>query len=145
MDKHIAVKHIMSRNLVTVKPTELLENIQQKLTMHKIHHIPVMEGKQFVGLVSQSDLFRMEHHLTLFNTDQAIEQNKVIFSTMLAQDIMVKEIVLLNEDDTALDAIRIFKENLFHALPVVNNEGELMGILTPMDLLNYAFDDHPSI
>ena len=135
----------MSRNLVTVKPNELLENIQEKLTMHKIHHIPVVEEKQFVGLVSQSDLLRMEHHLTVFNTDQAIEQNKAIFSTMLAQDIMVKEIVLLNEEDTITDAVRIFKENLFHALPVVNNEGELTGIITPLDLLNYAFDDHPSI
>ena len=145
MDKEIAVKHIMSRDLVTVRPNETLEIVQQKLTTHKIHHAPVVEGTQFVGLVSQSDLFRMEHQMSVFGTDQAVEQNKAIFSTMLAQDIMIKEIVMLHENDTARDAVRIFKENLFHALPVINAQGELIGMVTPLDLLTYAFDDHPQI
>jgi CBS-domain-containing membrane protein len=145
MDKKIALKHIMTRDLVSVKPTDTLEHVQQKLTTHKIHHVPVVVNKQFVGLVSQSDLYRMEHHLTLFKTDKSFEQNKAIFSTMLAQDIMVTQIVTLSENDTAADAVRIFKENMFHALPVTNTHGELVGILTPLDLISYAFDDHPSI
>jgi acetoin utilization protein AcuB len=143
MDKQIAIKHIMSRDLITVKPTDTLEAIQQKLTTHAIHHIPVVDNNQFVGLLSQSDLYRMEHHLTHFKTDESQEQNKAIFTTMLAQDIMVKQLITISPDDTASDAVRIFKENIFHALPVIDSHGELIGILTPLDLLNYAFDDHP--
>ena len=145
MDKQIAIKHIMTRELISVNPTDTLETVQQKLTTHKIHHVPVVANKQFVGLVSQSDLYRMEHHLTLFKTDESFGQNKAIFSTMLAQDIMVKEIVTISENDTASDAVRIFKENMFHALPVVNQHKEIVGMLTPLDLISYAFDDHPLI
>jgi CBS domain-containing protein len=145
MDKQIAIRYIMSRDLITVKPTDTLDLVQQKLTTHNIHHVPVVEHNQFVGLVSQSDLYRMEHHLSLFRTDQAQEQNKAIFSTMLAQDIMIRQLITLGPDDKASDAVRIFKENLFHALPVVTPGGELVGMITPIDLLSYAFDDHPGI
>ena len=145
MDKQITINHIMSRDIISVRPTDTLEAVQLKLTTHKIHHVPVVENNQFVGLISQSDLYRMEHHLTVFNTDQSLEQNKAIFSTMLAQDIMVKQIITLSEHDTATDAVRIFKENMFHALPVTDAHGKLTGMLTPLDLISYAFDDHPSI
>ena len=84
MDKQITINHIMSRDIISARPTDTLEAVQLKLTKHKIHHIPVVENNQFVGLISQSDLYRMEHHLTVFSTDQSLEQNKAILPRDLA-------------------------------------------------------------
>ncbi|MEZ4980721.1 MAG: CBS domain-containing protein [Saprospiraceae bacterium] len=48
------------------------------------------------------------------------------------------KIVNLRPEDPASFAARIFGENLFHALPIVES-GKLVGIVTTFDLLKMAF------
>jgi CBS domain-containing protein len=56
-------------------------------------------------------------------------------------EIMEKKVAQLNPNDSALVAIGIFRENLFHALPIVNESNVLVGILTTYDLLTYAYNE----
>jgi acetoin utilization protein AcuB len=141
MDKWIEVRHIMTRDLITADPDETLESVKRKLIDNHIQHIPVVDGRRIVGIISKGDLHRMEHHFSLFNAEKALESNRVIFSTILASEIMVKNLVMLKENDTASIAVDLFRENLFHALPVVDPHGNLVGMITPLDLLKYAYDD----
>jgi|SRR5690554_233167 CBS domain-containing membrane protein len=145
MDRWIEVKHIMTTDLITASPDETLETVKYKLKDNHIQHIPVVEGKTIVGIISKSDLLRMEHHFTLFNSEKALQSNKQVFSTILVGEIMTKSVVKLRETDTASIAVDLFRENVFHALPVVDDKDRLVGILTPLDLLKYAFDPHPGI
>ena len=145
MDKWIEVKYIMTRDLITADPDETLESVKRKILANHIQHIPVVDGQRIVGIISKGDLHRMEHHFSLFNAEKAIESNKAIFSTVLASEIMVKNLVLLKESDTASIAVDLFRENLFHALPVVDDNGKLTGMITPLDLLKYAFDDSKAL
>jgi acetoin utilization protein AcuB len=145
MDKWIEVKHIMTSDLVTADPDETLDAVKHKLVSNHIQHIPVVEGKKIIGIISKGDIHRMEHHFTLFQSERALESNKQIFSTILASEIMSRSLVTLKETDSASIAVDLFRENLFHALPVVNNQHELVGMITPLDLLKYAFDDVPPI
>lgn len=145
MDKWIEVRHIMTRDLITSDPDEILESVRRKLIDNHIQHIPVVDGKKIVGIISKGDLHRMEHHFSLFNAEKALESNRVIFATVLASEIMVKNLVMLKENDTASIAVDLFRENLFHALPVVDTHGNLVGMITPLDLLKYAYDDSKPI
>jgi acetoin utilization protein AcuB len=54
---------------------------------------------------------------------------------------MTKQVAKLKTEDSLEMAVGFFRENLFHALPVVNDEGELVGIVTTYDLLNYAYSE----
>ncbi len=141
MNKWIEVKHIMTTDLITADPDEVLDSVRHKLISNHIQHIPVVEGKKILGIISKSDMHRMEHHFTLFKSERALESNRQIFSTILASEIMTKAVVMLKETDTASIAVDLFRENLFHALPVVNEKSELVGMITPLDLLKLAFDD----
>ncbi len=141
MDKWIEVRHIMTRDLITADPDETLESVKRKLIANNIQHIPVVDGRKILGIISKGDLHRMEHHFSVFKSEKALESNKVIFSTVLASEIMVKHLVTLKESDTASIAVDLFRENLFHALPVVDATGNLVGMITPLDLLKYAFDE----
>lgn len=145
MDKWIEVKHIMTTDLVTADPDETLDSVKHKLLANHIQHIPVVDGKKIVGIISKGDIHRMEHHFTLFQSEKALESNRQIFATILASEIMTKSLVTLKDTDAATIAVDLFRENLFHALPVVNEKGQLMGMISPMDLLRYAFDDVKSI
>jgi len=145
MDKWLEVKYIMSRDLVTADPDEKLSSIKQKMMANHIQHVPVVDGHKILGMISKSDIHRMEHHFTLFKAEKALEANRQIFSTMLAEEIMTTTLVKLKETDTVSIALDIFKENLFHALPVVNGRDELVGLITPLDLLLYAFGETPGL
>jgi acetoin utilization protein AcuB len=145
MDKWLEVKHIMSRDLVTADPDEKLVSVRQKMMANHIQHVPVVDGRKILGMISKSDIHRMEHHFTLFKAEKALEANRQIFTTMLAEEIMTTTLVKLKESDTVSVALDLFKENLFHALPVVNDHDELVGLVTPLDLLLYAFGEAPGL
>lgn len=141
MDKWIEVKHIMTTDLITADPDETIDAVRHKLMANHIQHIPVVEGKKIMGIISKGDIHRMEHHFTLFHSEKALESNRQIFSTILAAEIMTKALVKLKDTDSATIAVDLFRENMFHALPVVNEKDQLVGMITPLDLLRYAFDE----
>lgn len=145
MDKWLEVKYIMRRDLVTADPDEKLASVRQKMLANHIQHIPVVDGHRILGMISKSDIHRMEHHFTLFKAERALEANRQIFSTMLAEEIMTTTLVKLRENDTISVALDLFKENLFHALPVVDGEDRLVGLVTPLDMLRYAFGETPGL
>ena len=145
MDKFIEVKHIMTTDLITADPDEVIDSVKHKLISNHIQHIPVVDDKKILGIISKGDIHRMEHHFTLFQSEKALESNRQIFSTILASEIMTKTLVKLKDTDSASIAVDIFRENLFHALPVVNEKDHLVGMITPLDLLRYSFDEVKSI
>lgn len=145
MDKWIEVKHIMTTDLVTADPDETIDAVRHKLIANHIQHIPVVEGKKIMGIISKGDIHRMEHHFTLFHSEKALESNRQIFSTILAAEIMTTSLVKLKDTDSATIAVDLFRENMFHALPVVNDKDQLVGMISPMDLLRYAFDEVKAI
>jgi len=145
MNKSIEVKYIMTTDLITADPDEILDSVRHKLISNHIQHIPVVDGLKILGIISRGDLHRMEHHFTLFQSEKALESNRQIFSTILASEIMTKTLVKLKDTDPASIAVDLFRENLFHALPVINAKDQLVGMITPLDLLKYAFDDVKNI
>ncbi len=140
MSSETLIKEIMTTDLLTASPHETLESVKSRLVLNHIHHIPIVSGSKFLGIISLSDIHMMEHHLTLFNAKVAEEVNKKVFSTILASEIMTKKMVKVREDEPASVAVNYFRENLFHALPVVDGSGHLVGMITPLDLIRYAYD-----
>ena len=141
MQKETKIKEVMTSDVLTVVKEETIESVKNKMLLNHIHHIPVVSGKKVVGMISLTDIHMMEHHFTLFNAKVADEVNKKIFSTILASEIMSKKVVKVREDEPVSVAVDIFRENILHALPVVDDSGHLSGMVTPLDLIKYAYDE----
>lgn len=139
MDKTTTVGQIMTTEVITVTPKDTMAEVQHIFKTNNIHHIPVVEGTKVVGIVSHSDYLKLLHGFTLFNTQKSTDYNDAIMRSLLIQEVMVKQVAKLNPEDTVLMAASFFRENLFHALPVVKRDGTLVGIVTTYDLLNYAY------
>lgn len=132
------VANIMTRSVLTVTPKDLMEKVRTIFENNNIHHIPVIDlEEKVVGIISKQDFMQILHGFTLFKTPKSDEYNESMLRALLVQDVMTKRLVTLNEKDTVSIAIDIFKENLFHALPVVDQNGKLKGILTTYDLLTF--------
>ena len=139
--KNIKVKDLMTTNVITVEPIETVTQINNIFKENSFHHVPVVnEIGILTGMVSKTDLDKIQTGATLFRNPKVNEYNESIFATLLVRDIMSKEVVHLHASDSIESAYRIFKENKHHAIPIVER-GALVGIITPLDLLVYFFKE----
>jgi CBS domain-containing protein len=142
IDKTTTVGQIMTTNVLFVKPEDTMDRVGDIFRMNNIHHIPVIdvEGK-VAGIISQSDFHKILHGFTLFKTEKSEEYNKAILRSLLVREVMTKQVATLNPNDSIMVAAGYFKENLFRAIPVVDKQKKLVGIVTTYDMLNYAYNE----
>lgn len=129
----------MTEHVITVAPDTVMTAVVDLFKTNAIHHIPVVDDGKVIGMVSSSDYYKLEHHFTLFRTNHAEAMNQAIFSSLLAKEVMTSPVATVRATDTVQFAADIFKENLFHALPVLDEKGKIIGIITPYDLMVYAY------
>jgi CBS domain-containing protein len=55
----LPIGDIMTREVVTVTPDTLIMDVARRLLDHRIGGVPVVAGDQVVGVITESDLFRM--------------------------------------------------------------------------------------
>ena len=140
MEPTTAIRDIMTTEVITAAPDETLATVRDKITSHLIHHIPVVERGKVVGMISMNDIHQLEHHFTHFNNPEAKASNQQIFSTMLAKEVMTSPVVKVKETEPVSIAVDLLLENMFHALPVVNHEEQLVGMITTFDLIRHSLE-----
>ena len=138
-DKLSKVKMIMTADVISVKPETTMDEVSFLLKSQNVHHIPVVQNDTVVGMISTTDLHKLEHHFTLFKTRNADSVNQSVMRSMLAREVMSHPVATIKSEATLASAAAFFRENLFHALPVVDGQNKLVGIITPYDLMNYAY------
>jgi acetoin utilization protein AcuB len=120
------VSTIMTTKLFTVAPHDKLSKVKELLQNHRIHHIPVVDGTQLVGIVTTGDLFWLGRS---FDDYPNIE----------VQEVMTRKIATLEPDDKVGSVAEVFLEHRFHCIPVCEN-GNLLGLVTMHDILKYEFN-----
>jgi len=122
-----AVKSIMTTNLITVKPSDTLAHVRHIFMRNSIHHLPVVDtAGRLVGILTTYDMWKNE----IAPAD---------YSTIQVMDIMTIRIAKISPDDKIGTAAEIFLDNRFHALPIVNEDNLLLGIVTSHDVLKYEY------
>ena len=141
-DRNIRVSKLMTSEVVSVGPNDNLLKVESIFDANSFHHIPVVNSdNRVLGMISKADINKVQHSLTIFNTREAKKHNQSFMHAILASEIMSKNTAMLRQDDSALVAVGIFRENFFHAMPVVDKDGKLAGMLTTYDLLTYAYNE----
>jgi len=137
MKRHEPISKIMSTNLVTVHHGDPVSKVRQLATEHGVHHIPVINGDQLVGIISWSDILRVSFGDT-FNADQRAV-DATLDHTFTIEQLMQKNPITLNETATVRDAAEILALGEFHSVPVVHGT-KLVGIVTSTDLIKYLLE-----
>ena len=127
------VDDIMTRKPATVAPEDSLERVRRIFENQGFHHVPVVEGDKLVGIVSYTDYLRIISEMCNGNTPEGLY--KTGLRNILVQEVMTKTVVYLRSSDTVEDAILMFKEHAFHALPIIEDDHRLVGILSTHDLM----------
>ena len=139
MKKNELVSNVMSNNIVSVQQGESLSEVRHKMVDSNIHHIPVLSGQQLVGMISFTDMMKL--NIVISGADDRTIDS-IIDQQFQIKDIMNKELTTLGAKDTIRQAADILSKSNFHAIPVTDNNGELLGIVTSSDLIRYLSDQY---
>lgn len=136
MKKNEAISHVMQPidQLSVVHLDQKLSTVRQILADQKTHHVPVLHGKKLVGLLSATDMLKMT--FTAYGGDERAF-DAYLDHEFSIEGVMTRSVITLTEKQTVRDAAELLAQGTFHALPVINDRGDCVGMVTSTDLINH--------
>jgi acetoin utilization protein AcuB len=116
----MTIRRKMSHKPITISSDKTVLDALDVMKKNSIRHLPVVDGKKFVGFVSEFDL--REVRLLPLSED------------ILVRDVMVKDPITISPEESLEDAARLIFKHKIGGLPVLEN-GKLVGVLTSKDIL----------
>ena len=136
MNIYRPISEIMTTDLTTVRPNTMMSAVAEIFDKHHFHHIPVIDESYLpVGILSRHDYNQLQHHFTKTGCEVADVNNKRLFDSLTVSDVMTRNPVTLEKDESMYDVIEIFLANRFHSI-LVTDAGLCVGIVTPYDILS---------
>lgn len=136
MDKiqRILVREIMTTEVVTIAPDEMLD--QAVLLMRRVgcRRLPVVEDGTLVGIITDRDLRLAAESPYLANEPIDIFEH---LKRIAVAEVMTRNPMTIEPDAPVVEAAQLMRLGPFGGLPVVEEETEmLVGIVTRSDLLD---------
>jgi len=114
-------REIMTRNVRTAHRATTLQEVSVLMRDGDMGAMPVVEDGKLVGIVTDRDI-----------VVRAIAEGKDA-STAIG-DVMTAEVFSVSENDFAFEAIRLMGDKQVRRVPIVNDAGELVGIIAMADV-----------
>jgi acetoin utilization protein AcuB len=125
------VKDWMTSKVVTVSPDMSVKKAFALMKQNGFHHLPVVRADKPIGIVTDRDLRRPNISDVFKEWDQLYRLSEDI----AVEDVMTTPAITVTPDTDLLTAASMLIERKINALPVVNGQGKLVGIVTTVDLL----------
>jgi len=127
------VKNWMSRNVFTITPEDSMQDAVYLMREHKVRPLPVVKNDKVVGIVSETDIKRASASDA---TGLDVHEILYLISKIKIKDIMSKNPITVHEDLTVEETAEILMKEKISGVPVLDNEGKILGIITRDDLFN---------
>ena len=112
------IKDIMSRDIVTCTPNDLITEIAQSMRALDIGCMPVVEGSRVIGMITDRDI---------------VTRSVAKDGQRLVKDVMSREVISVGPDASSEEAAEIMAQHRIRRLPVIKN-GSLVGFVALADL-----------
>jgi acetoin utilization protein AcuB len=129
------VVDVMTANPLTVKVSESVGVADELMAEHNIRQIPVLEGRELIGIVTDRDVRAFLSDALLASA----ERHEKALATAVG-DIMTREPLYLAPDDDLQEAVELLVEQKFGAIPVLDEVEGLVGIVSYVDVLRCFLD-----
>jgi len=135
------VKEVMSQRVITISRHADLHEAARLLSEHRISGAPVVnEEDQVIGVISEADILTLagmkrEHTFKDIVRNILGEPVPVKKSGNRVEDVMSSPPITAKIDDYIGDVAKIFDERRIKRLPVVDDNGKLVGIIARADII----------
>jgi len=136
------VSDVMTTSVVTVDRITSYQEIDRLLAEHRISGMPVLKmGREVVGVVSEADLLAAEDEVSRRARMASSSRRRRLFRkqrhvSLTAGTLMTSPAITVGPDATIPAAARLMNTHRVRRLPVVDEEGKLVGIVSRRDLLS---------
>lgn len=114
------VESVMASNVIAIDPSFTMSQVKDLMRDKHISGAPVVKEKQVIGIVTISDVIR------------SMEEGKLNF---LVTDLMTSDVRTVSKDAMVTDVVNNLGRQGFSRLPVVDQDGTLVGIVTTGTLI----------
>ena len=123
------VRDVMTPRVVSVSETGSVECAMWRFAEHRVGGAPVLDRHgELVGVLSKSDLVDpMRESMRRARTEDGHEPT--------VGEAMTRGVWAVHPDDPAIEAVRLLVDKGIHRVLVVRGPGQLVGIVTPHDIL----------
>jgi CBS domain-containing protein len=115
--------------VLTIGESEKLSKAVEAMVNAKYGSIIVTKNEKIAGIVTERDLM-----------------NKVLFNNMdykklKVADVMTARVQTANENDSVTDCLRRMSNGRFRHMPVVDDKGKLLGMMSQGDFVAYTWPE----
>jgi CBS domain-containing protein len=149
MNPKLLVKDVMTEKVIFVSPEDEINKVSAILTENRIHGVPVMEDGKITGIITETDFFTksfpnffLPSYVDFLKNAQFVDsfggENKKKVKEIIsakAKDIMTSPCLSVKPDTEINKVIDLMRVRQFATLPVENEKGGLVGIITVTDIL----------
>jgi len=119
----LCVADVMTRHVVTLSPHNTFSDIVSLMAKHNFRHYLVVEApRRLVGVISDRDVLRALTRTPDWNAGHA-------------DDLMSRDVIALIPNTSLSRATAIMLSKRINCLPIIDDYGNVCGIITSTDLL----------
>ena len=132
------VKEFMTKDVITTNEDKNMLEVRELMRNTDKRRLPVVDDINRVrGIITDADVSRTSPtDATMLSRYEA----NYLLGKLKVHDVMTKNVITVHEDSGVEDAAYMLYKNKINALPVVNDENKLCGIITDSDIFR-AFVD----
>lgn len=137
------VRDVMTHLVVTVRPDDPVLDVARRLLANRISGAPVLERGKVVGMISEADLVRGTALGRNRRWSSALPMSLALGGLVLddtaaaavVADVMTTKVVSIGPDEGVLQAAALIDRHGVRRLPVIDEGGYLVGVITRSDLV----------
>ena len=133
------VDRFMTEAVLSIGIDEPPSEVLRLFAGYPVHHLPVLSGQKVVGMLSSADVMKIAAVIPR----TAAAPGVYLDQHVKVATLMSKPPVTIARHATLLEAARAMVSNAVHALPVVDAEERLLGIITTTDVMHAALESPP--
>lgn len=126
------VRDWMTRGPVTVTPDTPVMEALKLINERRVRRLPVLQGGKLVGITTRKDL---KDAMPSKATTLSVWELNYLLSKLTVEEIMGRPVITAHEDEYMEDAALRMQEHKFGGLPVLDDRGEMTGIITTSDVI----------
>ncbi len=152
MVKETKAKDVMTKNVITLSPSDTVDKIVKTLSKNKISGCPVVKKGKLLGIVSDTDILNALDVHTKINVSsvpqfafvlsrlenhelEKLEAEMKSAKEVRAKDIMTSNPVSIHEDEEIEKALQLMNKHDITRILVVDEKEKLKGVISKIDIV----------